>query len=904
MRGLSNTAHAIGLGLLLGIIVCGRTESQLTTTDYLPWSQSQSRFLNREYYPWWQERYENYSLLSYRDYTARAENPTYDPFGAYLLDGVDLLRVEEYRTLAPQRSSRIFRSGNLASTFRNLIIMRDHYRDWSARVMIGDALEAKFTPLTLNKARLQGLRWDGSSYKNRFSVIGARVSSPVVNGANNLQFATYLFGGHWESKLGDVLTLGGSYVNLHLRDSLQRKGSTRGAFPSNLAKTTAYYVVFSDDSPADASGIQVLAVEIFVDGVASPLKPDIRRIPQLVDPDNVPHLRRHGSWAVQSAPPDRVFDPRLNNRNEARGLFFQEGIPVSAAEFPLQVGGTDLLVYRYEVPATAERLSFRAQVAGDYSIDVAATYNWVGLPNRIWTDWHNVARAANNVRDGSNLRWVKFAYGFPTARVQYGSDFLFEWEGTSIAGELVENVGYSRFPRTGASQRRASRAFFLKGLHQVDSLQVGLELFRLPADYATTLPMWSEHADKVLNYDLIDDNDDGDYWEDRWEHWDPLDPLYISLKNASGVDPENQPTQDAIDFLDDNLSNGIGYGVFPGLDQDGDGVLEINVNQNQIPDYSEPFLMYAVEPDDFVYGDDFNNNGVVDQRENDNRPDYPYPLDSRGYHTFALFHTHQPWQLRLGNYRIEQDAGAGHNRVTYGEIEYAAFYPEKGRLQLNLRSKRVRDTIADPVYRHVVDPLTTTNTAIKIKPDQLLTRDSWLHTLYGEANYTRISAVQIGATTKLEVNRMLEAVDQRDHIVDWTWMSKADYTYVRQALRIRPSAKLRFQRRSAPDDLLLPIHTYEIFPIIQADYALGQATILRIGIQGIPGWPHTLRDKEHKAGDFDARHYLFAIQNRSHNRGFDLSLNMGFRASQTRFVGTPGRRSRNFKEFFVQVRVL
>ena len=293
---------------LLCVIAWERAEGQLTTTEYLPYRQAQSRFLNREYYPWWHERYENYSLLSYRDYTARPERPTYDPFGAYLLDGVELLRVEEYRTLAPQRSSRIFRSGNLAATFRNLVIMRDHYRDWSARVMVGDALEARFTPLTLDKARLQGLRWDGSSYKNRFTVLGARVSSPLVGGDNNLPFATYLFGGRWESRLGNVLTVGGSYVNLHLRDSMQRRGSTRGTFPTDLAKTTAYYVVFSDDSPEDDSGVQVLAVEIFVDGAPLPIEPDIRRIPRLADPDHVPHLRRHGSWAPQSVPRDRVFD--------------------------------------------------------------------------------------------------------------------------------------------------------------------------------------------------------------------------------------------------------------------------------------------------------------------------------------------------------------------------------------------------------------------------------------------------------------------------------------------------------------------------------------------------------------------------------------------------------------------
>ena len=79
----------IRLAALLCVIAWDRAEGQLTTTEYLPWSRAQSRFLNREYYPWWHERYENYSLLSYRDYTARPDNPTYDPFGAYLLDGVE-----------------------------------------------------------------------------------------------------------------------------------------------------------------------------------------------------------------------------------------------------------------------------------------------------------------------------------------------------------------------------------------------------------------------------------------------------------------------------------------------------------------------------------------------------------------------------------------------------------------------------------------------------------------------------------------------------------------------------------------------------------------------------------------------------------------------------------------------
>ena len=35
--------------------------------------------------------------------------------------------------------------------------MRDNYQSWSSRLMIGDALEARFTSLTLNQPRLGGL---------------------------------------------------------------------------------------------------------------------------------------------------------------------------------------------------------------------------------------------------------------------------------------------------------------------------------------------------------------------------------------------------------------------------------------------------------------------------------------------------------------------------------------------------------------------------------------------------------------------------------------------------------------------------------------------------------------------------------------------------------------------------
>jgi hypothetical protein len=892
-----NGTKIIGLvlgALFLALAVTG-AHGQATSKEYYPWSSARAQFLNREYYPWWDERYENFSLLSYRDYgdiAAQRENATYDPFGEYLLDGVELLRVQEYRTLAPRRSSQVFRSSRLRNAFRNLVVMRDNYQSWSTRLMVGDALEARFTSLTLNQPRLQGIRWDGSSHKNRFSMVASRVSSPIREGSNDLAFATYLFGGHWESQLGDVLTLGASYVNLHLRDSMQRQGSSRGEFPSDLGGTRSYFVIFSDDSPEDRAGAQVFAVEVFVNGVRTELEPEIRRLEGVIQPDHVAHVRRNGPWAVRSMHPDLLLA-------EGSGRFFKSGIPVGR-QLPWTVGGTDLLIFRYEIPNDVERLRFRAQVAGDYSIDVGASFPWEGVANRMWSDWHNVARAAGNVRDGSNLRWVNFDYGFLTGLVQYGSNASLQLFGATFEGEYVDNIASRQFPRVPGHRNESNRAFFAKLLRPLGSGEIGGELFSMPARFQTEVSMWSEHAGEVIFYDLIRDNDDGDVWPDGWEHWDPLDPLYIALKNQVGIDPEVRPTQEAEYNLSGNLGNGLGFGVYPGLDLDGDSVLDINITQNGTPDYAEPFLMYSVEPDEFAYGDDFNNNGVVDGRENDNRPDYPYPLDSRGYHLFGETRPLAGVAVRGGRYRIGQRAGDGRNEVDYAEFRYTGA-GEGSRLEVDYRIRRVRDDIADPVYRVVVDPLSSTNSSIKIQHDPLLLRDSWVNTFFCEGKRQPIRGLNLITATKLEVNRL---ADEERSIADWYLVGKTDYTYQRGRLSLMPMTKFLLHRRSAPGYLLMDLDAYELFPIFRLDYKLGKRTVLRAGLQGLPGWPHLYRDRESPSSDFDARHYIFIVQNSTNYTGYELSINMGFRSSRTRFVGIPSRRVHRFKEFFIQARVL
>ena len=89
-------------------------------------------------------------------------------------------------------------------------------------------------------------------------------------------------------------------------------------------------------------------------------------------------------------------------------------------------------------------------------------------------------------------------------------------------------------------------------------------------------------------------------------------------------------------------------GIFPGLDKNGNNRPDTNENDNFIPDYDEPFFLYYSDPDEYDYGWDLNNNGTLDEREDDTKPDYPYNLNTKGYHLFGSYGKDVGWKCFLG----------------------------------------------------------------------------------------------------------------------------------------------------------------------------------------------------------------------------------------------------------------
>ena len=219
------------------------------------------------------------------------------------------------------------------------------------------------------------------------------------------------------------------------------------------------------------------------------------------------------------------------------------------------------------------------------------------------------------------------------------------------------------------------------------------------------------------------------------------------------------------------------YGVYPGLDADQDGQPDTNVNRNEFADYVEPFLMYYVEPDEFVYGDDFNNNGVVDGRENDNRPDYPYPLDTDGYHVFGELSGRSPAPCPRRPLRVPADGRGRAQRglLCRGPLSVASI-PRRPPGPALPPSSGEGTTSPTPTYITVVEPLSATNRATAIHLDRLLTLNSLVNTVYAESLYDGMGGLTVVNATKLDVNRRLDDRGDRGRtITDWTWVSKADY---------------------------------------------------------------------------------------------------------------------------------
>lgn len=802
-------------------------------------------------------QYTNYGEDLYRPYRREIRlEPRYDFLGNFLAEGFLLYELDEQR---PGRSH--IRKGQLYRSLNNLVIAHDAYGPWNWSLTVGDEVRTQFTPLTLRQAGFSGMRWDLVFPGNKVTLLTSRgfdsslfptldtFSSPVRQGQGILvdflvreeENPVYNFAGHWQTRLGDVLRFGATLVNQHQVNTARgSKGRfLRGSIPyPEMQPPVEISVRIMDDSPLSAAaGAVVYDVSIELEGEGP-----------------------EGMAVVSSDPDHPHFDAALQPWVEGgrRGDGFRE-----------VRGGHEAVEYVFTVPEdfAPRGATIRAAVANDYRIEVAQRHLFFDalrdqfLPRD--TPYQTQVRAPGEVTDFSNRRQVAFDYGLSTGQTIFGFDLDATFVGLKVRAEHQRNLQYRSFPvLRGRQDTERTAAWYLNVLKDVGRLEVGGELFRIGPRYGGGydsrrggVRLYTDRAgdsrDKqvLAEFPLVDDNDDDDRYADD------------NLRDyPDGPDIES--------------------GVFPGLDEDDDNIPDDDKNANSVPDYEEPFLLYYSDPQEFVYGIDLNNNGVIDERENDDKPDYPYDRDREGLHGFVALPAWRGLSGAVGYYRQEEIAGPGRAVSRYGRVSCRFDVPRWGRLELNHDSKRVEDTVPDPVF--VFRPGEDNAPDQPPTPDPLEMADSWVHTSYVGTRFHRWPGFNVENNLQWISNRQL-AADAR--LQTFTMVNKADYTSELARLRLQAMIKHLYKHAVHSDRRRALASWNQIAPILRLDLTLTENTQVQFGQQGL-GLPFTrtlwaplafrVLDRVDEARELRSTSSVLMFTVRGSYTGYTIVSNTGF----------------------------
>ncbi|MBI4532232.1 MAG: hypothetical protein HY709_12015 [Candidatus Latescibacteria bacterium] len=869
--------------------------------------------------------YENYGLGVYTLYPSFSRRvPRYDRMGNYLLLGELGYAVDESRPGLSRLGGIPRGYVYISQIILNYAVIRDSYRGIGYSLIVNSAnpeietrqlpegVRTRFSPLILNMARYAGVRFDihgsrnqstflysrGSGLRKRFSFFtpGRNEKSPVI-----------LWGGHWQSTIGAPLRLGTTFVNQHLSDATSREGSIfHGNIPYNMKPPKTVYVRVTDDSPDDPRSVAaVYSVSVILNGVDANGK--ARRVT-----DN-PDLAGPGIEVDPFLKPV-ISGRRVGDRYEASGK-----------DEKVEFGFTTPKDFR---PSGAE---FVAVVAGDYRVGIRQVHDFLaeGSTTPTQSSWPSTARANQferpfltsfdpryptdfkfpekdpvytvlrsdgNPHDVSQRKTVRFTYGMPVAQSLSGFDFSLRYRGYTLDGDVAFNVQDFKFPvREGRRSDKRYLAYFLTGSGEISYLpyrvrpQVGAEVFDLPAAYSggydakrggaiffTEVAGFPPGA-LTQEFNLYDDNDDGDQW------------------------PDDLPDDGALSGAND-------AGVFPGLDEDRDNVIDTDRNVNGKPDWTEPFLFYDSDPPEFIYDVDFNNNDLPDITENDDEADYPYRRGQRGYHAFVNFPrlTSTIERLAFGYHRAEEPLGGGESVARYARLEVRYLHPI-GRIVVKNIVKKVEDGIPDPSYIWKVsedpsvnmlvvqskDRATLNNLLAMVPPqaDPLIMRNSTVNTFYLGAHATPLTGVSVQSRDKFTVNRQhaanfADGSGQKSHtLYRWTLSNRAEYTRrITKDLSLAVKGKHLFRwDRGYPEEPAVRFST--VGPIAEVTFKATSKLQLLFGQEGWPLLPFRYTDFSNEANNFRQWTTLFLVRTDWSYWGWLTTLEMGMEWQSLRKAG-------------------
>jgi hypothetical protein len=830
------------------------------------------------------EEYRNYAETQYHPYRAQLrQDPRYNYFGEFLADGWRAFRLEEQRP----GTSLIAKDQVYRSLFNNLLITHTSYKGVNAALTVGDEVRTTLTPFTLQQAGASGVRWELEYPNNRVTFLVERgfdasdfLGYPSFSSPANVEREVsvldrevrvveerpvYTWGGRWETQVGDVLSLGATFLNQqHINTMVdQGDGYLRGGIPyADMLPPSTLILRCTDDSPEDGQGgAAVSSVVLEIEATASAR-----------------------DTLLSSDPASPFYSPAL--------------VPVRTGGHPVQghwqADGEEQLDYTFTLPKglTSRRARFTVVVANDYRIAVSQIHPFSAKTRQ--TPFFTLRRAPGNIQDLSNRQQLLLEYGLSSGQTLYGLDLAADLVGLKLRGEVVMNPQYQKFPVAAGhpftAHGRAAYLNLVKTFHQLQGLALGGEVFYVGPQYSGGydsrrggVVLYTDRggsgSDAVTaEYPLVEDNDDHDRYADD--------------------NINDYPTGQTLEA-----------GVYPGLDEDHDNIPDDDKNANGVPDYQEPFMLYGSDPPEFVYGLDLNNNGVIDVRENDNKPDYPYDRDRRGQHYTASVQPLPGLQLGAGHYRMQAIASAERAVSSYVWAAYRYQIPRWAEIRLNHDSKRVRDNIPDSVY--VYDPVRNVTPSHPPDPDPLLEQNSWVHTSFVGTRFNRLVPLTIENNLLVLDNRIQDLPDtplsEQDQRRTLTMVNKVDGRWQWGSLTVRPMYKHLWQRQTLHSRYRPSVSKTLSAPILRLDYKLNDNLLLQFGQQGIRLWGIDRRlafhsvDRINPFNSYSSTDFMFMLTLKGSYLGNSLTSSTGVHLQSKHFDDANAGQNQRFTRLFVEV---
>ncbi len=892
-----------------------------------------------------EDRYENYSFRNFESYNIieeRRKKWSYNQFGdriAKMRHSANMWR-EIYSGTATTYTyipfNYINSIGENTGYVDGVWVARESTEDWAVSITGAGSIRTMFTPLTLSLPNVDGVSMDFQTSNTAIKLITSAYVGQTGNdgGTDTSLYRTggvMLRGGRIKHKFG-ILTLGATYATAYgVQGNRQRGGEWRGTVTTDTPTPVMVAVRFLDDSPADNEGGPVVYnIRLKVNGkyrddiIPQVIKDDVGRDRTTAVSNTLELGYIEPKSAVGIRPPDYDYlsiqenilkyldysymnNIQKGNNLEATSTKYDRDLGNSYYSVlesngkPVSADGTEALVYIFDLMSIAETLyqvEAVTTVANDYRIQTAMIYtteqsgghdsagkevSWYSS-----TYWQTVAQCEGNIKDKSNVRTVTFDFGFQVATVTYGFDMDLNYYGFKVKGEWVNNTTGNMFaegnagagaqgqvinnqePRNGHRYYQHDNAYYVTLDKQWEKFGFSGEVFKMGKFYRPYFDYYYPEGggwryaintrNSIARVPLVEDNDDGDVYPDT-----------MLVRRTWGYNIYDSEDPD---------------GVFPGNDQDNDGLPDNNRNNNGEPDYNEPFMMFDVDPDQFVFGNDYNNNTIPDFREDDMKMDLPYDLDRQGHHFFLRYSPLSNLSIIGGSFKTKGVAldNRTYNDYVKGIFDYNVF--GIGKLYAEYRYERIQDNIRD-VYIQVnqsmkdkyLEPGITASTGRYTRDlyyDELEYRNSNVNRLFLESKIRAVPAITLENHVKFERNDQIEGnmydttYQPHDVLSTMAMVNKIVYTKRWGDFEFSPGIKFRLYKKVRSESLQPLDHYLLRIPMVMFKYYVSPLTDITLGIQGMGAFPMSYVDYVQSQNDYDQENIILQVQNRSAYFGYNV----------------------------------